>query len=141
MKNPQTTHSAESNLPSLTVFQASMVPAFNQLTEPQREESRRILQQFLASRSPSMGRQLKVLIHLIFLYAWVRYGTSFLQMERGRQMRVLRSLATCPVALIRKGMWGLSTLCKMSVYGQESTYPLIRYHMRDYGNMSKPHQG
>ena len=40
---------------------------------------------------------------------------------------MLTLLFEAPVPLLRKGFWGLNTLVKLSVFGQPSVYPDIRY--------------
>lgn len=58
-------------------------------------------------------------------------GRSFGRLSPERQERVLKFFFDSPVALFRKGFWGVSALAKMGAYGQSSVYRDIGYELKE----------
>lgn len=77
-----------------------------------------IIHEALARRPPAMQRQLVAFIRLLTLMPVVRYGRSFGRLSAERRVRVLTAVERSPVALLRRGFWGLRTLVFMGYYAR-----------------------
>jgi len=107
--------------------QRCALPSCRSFTPGQWDESFRIVNHMLAGKPVSVRRQLVAFLALIDVLAWITGGTGFQDLDPARQTRVLGMLFDAPVPILRKGFWGLNTLVKLSVFGQPSVYPSIRY--------------
>ena len=108
-------------------IQACAVPRSRAFSDAQREEGLRLVNHLLEDQPAGVHRKLIALLALIELLAWLTGGCGFPELDGARQTRVLGLLFDAPVPLLRKGFWGLNTLVKLSVFGQPSVYPDIRY--------------
>ena len=70
----------------------------------------------LATRPPSMLRQLELLLRIVALLARARFGRSIENVDRARREQFLLALQRSPLQLVRRGIWGLRTLVLMGHY-------------------------
>lgn len=99
--------------------QSCLVPRFAQFSPDQKEESARLINRLLQKKSPVIRLKISV-------FLWVIKLVSLLI----GQDRAFKFFFDSPIALFRKGFWGINTLAKYGVYSQPSLYPVIRYHKR-----------
>lgn len=97
---------------------ARLVPEAAALTVAQREEFRAIVADALGDRPEAMRRQFRAFLGIVERGPLVRFGAPFPALAPERQDRVLRWLQDCPVALLRKGFWGMKALVLMGYYAR-----------------------
>ena len=95
---------------------------------------REIVAHALALRPPAVRRQFATFLSLVRLAPALRFGAPFDRLPAERRARVLRWLHDCPLALLRKGFWGLKALAFMGYYAQVETAPAIHYTPSFDGN-------
>lgn len=87
----------------------------------------RIVQSALEQRGPAVERKVIAFLTLIQLLSYIKYFKKFESLTSEQQKAFLMSLFRSPLALIRKGFWGLKTLVFMGYYGHPSVYPTLHY--------------
>ena len=111
----------------LRAVAATVVPEAATLEAAQWGELEAIVARAVAARPPRLRRQLAV---FLFLLEWLpvpRYGRRLSRLDAARRARVLRSLETAPVLLLRRGWWGVRTLVLMGYYGRAAAAAAIGY--------------
>lgn len=111
----------------LRAVAATVVPEAATLETAQWGELEAIVARAVAARPPRLRRQLAV---FLFLLEWLpvpRYGRRLSRLDAARRARVLRSLETAPVLLLRRGWWGVRTLVLMGYYGRAAAAAAIGY--------------
>ena len=111
----------------LRAVAATVVPEAATLEAAQWDELEAIVARAVAARPPRLRRQLAL---LLFVLEWLpvpRYGHRLSRLDGARRARVLRSLETAPVLLLRRGWWGLRTLVLMGYYGRAAAAAAIGY--------------
>lgn len=81
----------------------------------------------LATRPPAMLRQLAL---FLFVLRWLPLFLFFGRLDKlapERRDRALRMFERFPVALVRKGFWGVKTLVFMGYYAQVENWERIGY--------------
>lgn len=105
----------------------TIVPAADALGEAEWLELEGIIEQGLASRPPSMRRQLRILVRVLDWIPLLRYGRTFRSLDRERRSRFLSAVQDAPLLLLRRGFWGLRTLVFMGYYGRPAAAAGIGY--------------
>jgi len=91
------------------------------------DEFDRVVENGLASRPPSIRRQLRFLVRLLDVLPLLRYGRTFRALDAESRTRFLRAIQDAPLLLLRRGFWGLRTLVFMGYYGRASAAAEIGY--------------
>ena len=104
-----------------------VVPESADLDGDGREHFLAIIDRALGDRPPPLRRQIGVFLGLIRWAPLVRFGAPFTRLSPERRDSVLRWLQDGPVALFRKGFWGLKALVFMGYYGRPEVWPKIGY--------------
>ena len=94
------------------------VPAAAGFDEAAWARSEAIVDDALAQRPASMRRQVLLFVRVLGLLAMLRHGRGLAGLDPGRTRRLLEWLGRSPVLLLRRGTWGVRTLCFMGVYTQ-----------------------
>jgi hypothetical protein len=81
----------------------------------------------LAARPAALRRQLSLFIRILDLGARLRTGRGLTALEPARRDRFLEQVAASPVALFRRGLWGLRTLVMLGWYTQPAVVAAIGY--------------
>ncbi|MCP3978627.1 MAG: gluconate 2-dehydrogenase subunit 3 family protein [bacterium] len=92
------------------------------------------VQKTLASRSPSMRRQFALFLSILRWSPILRYGRSFESLPTEQQDAVLSWYFRSPLAILRKGFWGLKTLVFLGYYGRPDVGESIAYRPQRDGN-------
>ncbi|MCC7441018.1 MAG: hypothetical protein IT285_05275 [Bdellovibrionales bacterium] len=79
-----------------------------------------------------MRAKFKVFLLFLDLAARVRFLRSFPGLAENQRERLLRALFNSRFPILRKGFWGLNTLTRLGLYGQESVYPQIGYRLKEF---------
>ena len=122
----------------LRVLAGRIVPESTELDEDGWRRFFKIVDRALLDRPASVRRQFATFLGLIRSGPLVRYGKSFEKLTNDCQDAVLRWFEDCPVALLRKGCWGLKAMVFMGYYGQPETNELVGY-APDLDGRSKLH--
>jgi hypothetical protein len=109
---------SESQWGLLVAIGVRVVPETAALTAAQRDEWRAIIAGALGDRPEAMRRQFRAFLGIIERGPVVRFGAPFSALGPERQDRVLRWFQDCPVALLRKGFWGMKALVLMGYYAR-----------------------
>lgn len=111
----------------LETVAASITPESAALDLDGRARMLDIVDTALMDRSPSVRRQLGTFLSVVRLAPTVRYGRTFDGLDPDRRAAVLRWFESCPIALLRKGFWGLKALVFMGYYGRPECWDEIGY--------------
>lgn len=79
----------------------------------------------LAQRPAGVRRQVLLFVRVLGLLARLRWGRGLAALDPARTRRLLQALERSPFLLLRRGVWGVRTLCFMGVY----TLPGVRRNM------------
>ena len=112
------------------VFRASavaIVPEAARLRPEGWQELEGIVQAALDERPAFVARRLRMLLRLLDVLALVRYRRRFSALDPILRARLLASLQDSPLALLRRGFWGLKTLVLMGYYGRADAGNEIGY--------------
>lgn len=120
-----------SRLVRFEALQEEIVPLSKLMTVQERESSRDLVNLVLADKPLSVHYKILVFLYLIDFLSLVYGGHCFKKLKSDARQKLLRFFFHSPVGLLRKGFWGLSTLAKMGVYGQESVYPKLNYQLKE----------
>jgi hypothetical protein len=81
----------------------------------------------LAARPSAIARQVLLFIRILDALSVLRYGRGLASLDPARRTRLVESIATSPVLLLRRGVWGLRTLVQMGWYGQPGIQRSLGY--------------
>jgi hypothetical protein len=113
----------------VAVFRASavaIVPEAARLRPADWQELEGIVEAALDERPP-VARRLRLLLRLLDVFALVRFRRRFSALDPILRARLLASLQDSPLALLRRGFWGLKTLVLMGYYGRAGAGSEIGY--------------
>jgi len=119
----------------------TVVPEAGALGEGEWREVHGIIDRALGRRPPAIRRQLSVLLRVLNAYAFVRRGRGLGRLTPGERYQVLHELERGPVALLRKGVWGLRTLILMGYYARPAAAVAIGYGADPRGWSALPGKG
>jgi len=111
-----------------------IVPESSSLASGGREEFFRIIAEALEARPASMRRQFSLFLSILRWAPLLRYGALLDALPPHNQDAVLRWFQNSPVALLRKGFWGLKTLIFMGYYGRPEVGGSVHYTPSKQGN-------
>lgn len=95
---------------------------------------REIVDHALAARPAAMRRQFGVFLKLVRWSAFFRYGAPLDRLAAERRDAVLRAFQESPIALFRKGFWGLKALVFMGYYARPEVMSSLAYSPSKRGN-------
>ena len=87
----------------------------------------------LAIRPPALRRQLVLLIRAIDWIACLRHGRRLARLPPAERDRLLAGLSVAPIALLRRGIWGLRTLIMLGWYTQPEVAAGLGYRANAEG--------
>lgn len=105
--------------PVRPVFRAvamAMVPATQRYLAADWAEMEAAVEGALAQRPVALQRQLLAFVRLLNLLAVPLGGATMVRLDATQRERVLHRLERAPVALLRRGVWGLRTLIFLGHY-------------------------
>ena len=111
----------------LGVLESRIVPEIKELDGAGQARFFGIIDGALQDRDPSVRRQFGTFLGVLRWASLFRYGGPLEKLNTERQDAVLRWFEDCPVALLRKGFWGLKAMVFMGYYGQPETNDLVGY--------------
>ncbi|HKP30571.1 MAG TPA: hypothetical protein VJU15_14260 [Gemmatimonadales bacterium] len=81
----------------------------------------------LAPRSSAIARQVLLFIGILEALSVLRHGRGLASLDMARRTRLVESIATSRVLLLRRGIWGLRTLVQMGWYAQPEVQRSLGY--------------
>jgi hypothetical protein len=81
----------------------------------------------LAGRPPALQRQVLLFVKLLDLFALLRHGRRLAALDDATRTRLMERVATSPILLFRRGVWGLRTLVQMGWYAQPEVQQSLGY--------------
>lgn len=118
----------------LTRFEAlqnEIVPLSKSLSDQEREHSRELVNLVLEDKPAVIHFKIALFLLLIDTLSIFYGGHRFKNLKSTTKAKLLQFLFASRLGLLRKGFWGLSTLAKIGVYGQESLYPKLNYRLKE----------
>lgn len=112
---------------SFRALAVTIVPEACSLDARAWDDLERIVEEGLASRPPSIRRQLRFFVRLLDLLPVLRFGRTFRSLDPSRRTTFLLGVQDAPVLLIRRGFWGLRTLVYMGYYSRQEARDAIGY--------------
>ena len=111
----------------------TVVPEIAGATAAEWSELERRVTQALATRPPSVRRQLGLFVRVLEAASRIRYRTGLAALAPGRRTALLEAFAGSPLLLFRRGVWGLRTLIMLGWYTQPSVVAALGYHASPAG--------
>lgn len=111
-------------------IQGCLVPRSQEFTSQQKQESLKIINDFLENQSRGVRFKLGLFFFLINFLSCLWGFKPFRYLKAQKQKAVMTFLFDSPLPILRKGFWGLNTLAKLGVYGQPSVYSDIGYKLK-----------
>ncbi|MBM3266753.1 MAG: hypothetical protein FJZ01_03805 [Candidatus Sericytochromatia bacterium] len=93
-----------------------------------------IFHEAIGKRPPALRRQVGVFLNLLRWLPALRHGKPFERLSEDQHVAVLTWFQSAPVALFRKGFWGVKALVYMGYYGRPELGPEIGYRPSPGGN-------
>jgi len=115
-------------------IQNFLVPKSLNFTEAQKHKSLNLVDSMLVDKSAKMVRQFFVFLAAIDILSFFIGFSKFASLSEQKKKSLMNFLFNCPLTLLRKGFWGLNTLCKLGVYAQEDFYDEIGYDIKEVSN-------
>lgn len=81
----------------------------------------------LSARPPALQRQVLLFVKLLDLVALLRHGKRLAALDDAARTRLVERVASSPVILFRRGVWGLRTLVQMGWYTQPDVQRSLGY--------------
>ncbi len=108
-------------------IQQVIIPRSKVFSVQQKAESVRLVKVLLQSKDKATQGKFSLLLKLIQIISFIFGFQKFEELNETKKIKVLNFFYHSPIPLLRKGFWGLNTLCKMGAYGQKSIYQEIHY--------------
>lgn len=112
------------------VLQNVLVPRSREFSEGEKVSARALVNLVLMDKGPAIHRRIGLFLWLIDFIAVIMCGHTVGKLNSHQQKRVMDFFYDSPIALFRKGFWGVNTLCKLGVYGQAKIQDEIGYVKR-----------
>ena len=112
------------------VFRAvveTIVPKAERLEPAAWGEVEGLVEHVLAQRPAALRRQLRLLLRAVDLLALLTCFRHFAALGLAGRARVLRFLEDSPLALLRRGFWGLKTLALLGYYARPAAAREVGY--------------
>ena len=97
-------------------FASTVTPETAGLSDAQWSAVEAVIEHALSRRPARVQRQVVLLLRVIDVIARARYGRGFGALDAARRTALIERLERAPVALVRRGIWGLRTLVFMGYY-------------------------
>lgn len=110
-----------------------VVPEAARLEEEGWLELETIVEAALAARPSRTRRQLLTFLRLVSSLSLLRFGRALASASTTQRTRLLQMLERSPIALLRRGTWGLRTLVLMGYYGRAEAAREIGYRAEPRG--------
>lgn len=111
----------------------TFIPQTAGATAAEWSELERRVTQALATRPPSMRRQLGLFVRVLEAASRIRYRTGLAALDPGRRTILLEAFAGSSLLLFRRGVWGLRTLIMLGWYTQPSVVTALGYRASPAG--------
>lgn len=94
------------------------VPSASRLDAEGWARAEAIVEDALGQRPAGVRRQVVLFVRMLGLFSRLRFGRGLARLDPERARRLMGALERAPLLLLRRGTWGVRTLCFMGVYGQ-----------------------
>jgi hypothetical protein len=131
-------HVLEPVRPIFRAVAAAMVPELRSAGPTTWSEVEAEVERALASRPPSVARQVASFLRLVDWWAIPRYGRRLTKLDETKCSALLESLERHPFLLVRRGMWGVRTLVFLGYYTRDDVAAFIGYRAHKDGWNIRP---
>ena len=97
---------------------ATIVPEARALGEHEWRTVEGLIEGALAARPAAMRRQLRLFVRVLWWLPLAMRGRTFGALSDAGRTEVLHAIERSPVALLRRGLWGLRTLVLLGFYAR-----------------------
>jgi hypothetical protein len=87
----------------------------------------RIVADALATRPAELRRQILLFVRMLDILSLVRHLRRLSALDDRTRIRFVEGIASSPVLLLRRGVWGLRTLVQMGWYSQPDVQQALGY--------------
>lgn len=119
-----------SSLQRFESIQDCLVPRARVFSPEERSKSRKLVNDLMQDKPHVIHKKIRLFLYVIDIFSVLCGLQTFKNLDHKRQRRVMNFFFNSPFPLLRKGFWGLNTLCKLGVYGQDFMYEEIGYKLR-----------
>jgi hypothetical protein len=112
-------------------LQRCLVPRAKLLTSDQERRSEDLVNSVLSDKPFLIHFKIRLFFFVIDVVSFFLGLRPFRFLSEDKQTRVMTFFFDSPIALFRKGFWGVNTLAKMGVYGQNFFHADIGYKLRE----------
>lgn len=123
-------------IPVRAAFRAlaeAFVPEVAEMDGPGWERSFQIADAALQGRPRTVQRQVALLVRALDWLSLIRYGRRLARLELERRYRFAESLQRSRLLLLRRGVWGLRSLCFLGYYARPEIHAELGYRARPEG--------
>ena len=120
--------------PTFRAIASTVVPEAALLDDEAWGELERTVETALETKPPAMRRQLILFVRVLGVLSVLTHGATLVRLQPARRARFLAAIERSPVALLRKGFWGLRTLVYMGYYTRPAVHAGLGYraHVRGW---------
>lgn len=111
----------------------TVIPEAGDLDEEQWSRALEIVEDALADRPPELRRQVRLFLRLLQWIPLLRWLRPFTSLGADRRARWLSFLQGAPLLAVRRGFWGVRTLCYMGYYGLPEVRAAVGYRAHPRG--------
>jgi hypothetical protein len=111
----------------------AVVPGSAEMPAEEWLEAEAIIAGALASRAPSIQRQVRIFLRLLDVLALLRSGRRLHRLTLHPRTRFLQSIEDSRLLLFRRGFWGVRTLVLMGYYARPTAARRIGYRAHPSG--------
>ena len=111
-----------------------IVPPSGEMDAAAKQRFLGIIREALESRPAKVQRQVGLFLGLMRWLPVLRYGAPLDSLPSQHQDAALRWFLDCPIALFRKGFWGMKALILMGFYGRAEIHSSLGYRPSKQGN-------
>ncbi len=105
----------------------TVVPDATGLDDAAWAQAEALVERTLARRPAAMQRQLVLFLRVLENLPRLRWGRPFTELGAGERTRFLSGFEHAPLLLLRRGFWGLRTLCFLGYYARPEAHAAIGY--------------
>jgi hypothetical protein len=105
----------------------SVVPEARRLDAAGWRELEQVVGGALESRPQLVTWQLRLFMRVLQWLPLLRFGRPLTRLDASRRTRFLEAMQNSPVALFRKGFWGVRTVALLGYYGRAAAGSEIGY--------------
>lgn len=111
-------------------IQKIIIPRVDSYSKEQQKHSIELVKALISAKNSTIQKKFRFFLKLIQVFSYFVGFQKFEKLSYKKKIIVLNCFYHSPISLLRKGFWGLNTMCKLGAYGQSSIYNDIHYDQK-----------